>query len=133
FYLSIIGLTRLVFYFHNRWRLRLNILTYFLLSLVKYFFLALILFHCEFPLLLLALLLAFPLPRTLEHACKVKYGIKLLKRLVGEFDLFRVRYYGFLLLLFAFLFWFYQDQGLLPPLGLFAYFFLFRTFVWMMI
>src|SRR5690554_2977996 len=33
YYFSTIGLTRLTFYFHNRWRSRRNVLTYFLLSL----------------------------------------------------------------------------------------------------
>src|SRR5690606_7964943 len=39
YYFSIIGLTRLVFYFHNQGRSRWNILTYFLLSVGKYLFL----------------------------------------------------------------------------------------------
>src|SRR5690606_23702956 len=75
YYFATIGLTRLAFYLHNRLRSRWNILTYFLLSSGKYLFLALILFQLELPLLLLALHLAFPLPKTLEHACKVKYGL----------------------------------------------------------
>ena len=133
FYFVTIGVTRLVFYFHNRLRSRWNILTYFLLSLGKYLFLALILFQLEFPLLLLALILAFPVPRTLEHACKVKYRLKPVKLLVGEFDLFRVKYYGAGALVFGTLAWGFPGEGWLVPLAVFVYFFLFRTFVWAMI
>jgi|GEM_PF-1477228 len=133
YFFSIVGLTRLVFYFHNRLRSRWNILTYLLLSLGKYLFLALILFQLNFPLLLLALVFAFPLPRTLEHACKVKYGLKPIKLLIGEFDLFRVRYYGIGVLVFGTLVWGFPEEGWLIPLAVFVYFFLFRTFGWAMV
>ena len=133
YYFATIGLTRLAFYLHNRLRSRWNILTYFLLSSGKYLFLALILYQLEFPLLLLALILAFPLPRTLEHACKVKYGLKPLKALVGDFDLFRVKYYGIGLVFFGVLAWRFPEEGWLIPLAVFVYFFLFRTFVWALI
>ena len=133
FYFVTIGLTRLAFYFHNRLRSRWNILTYFLLSSGKYLFLALILFQLEFPPLLLALVLVFPLPRTLEHACKVKYGLRPLKALIGEFDLFRVKYYGIGLVAFGILAWRFSEEGWLIPMALFVYFFLFRTFVWLLI
>jgi len=133
FYFATIGLTRLAFYFHNRLRSRWNILTYFLLSSGKYLFLALILFQLNFPLLLLALVFAFPLPRTLEHACKVKYGLKPVKLLIGEFDLFRVRYYGIGVLVFGALVWGFPGEGWLIPMAVFVYFFLFRTFGWAMV
>lgn len=133
YYVATIGLTRVVFYLHNRLRSRWNILTYFVLSLGKYLFLALILFELEFPLLLLALALVFPIPRTLEHACKVKYALRPLKALVGEFDLFRVRYYGIGLVAFGVLAWRFPEEGWLIPMAVFVYFFLFRTFVWSLI
>jgi hypothetical protein len=133
YYFATIGVTCVVFYFHNRLRSRWNILTYLLLSSGKYLFLALILFQLEFPLLLWALVFAFPLPRTLEHACKVKYGLKPVKAMVGEFDLFRVRYYFIGLVAFAILAWRIPEVEWLILLALFVYFFLFRTFVWALI
>jgi hypothetical protein len=133
YYFATIGLTCLAFYFHNRLRSRWNILTYFLLSSGKYLFLALTSFQLEFPLLLLALILVFPLPRTVEHACKVKYGLRPLKALVGEFDLFRVKYYGMGMIVFGFLAWGFPEEGWLIPMAVFVYFFLFRTFVWLLI
>src|SRR5690606_14119835 len=119
YFCSIVGLTRLVFYFHNRLRSRWNILTYLLLSLGKYLFLALILFQLNYPLSLLALVFAFPLPRTLEHACKVKYGLKPIKLLIGEFDLFRGRYYGIGVLVFGTLVWGFPEEGCLIRLAVF--------------
>lgn len=130
YYFAMIGATRLVFYFHNQVRSRWNILSYFALALGKYLFLALILFRLEFPLLLLILILAFPVPRTLEHACKVKYGLKWIKRLVREFDLFRVRYYGIMVLICGLLFLQSPEGEMGLALSVFGYFFLFRVLIW---
>ena len=73
-FLAIIIVARTSFYFHNTLRSRWNILTYFVLSTAKYTSLVILfLWKFDIQFLLIGLLFIFPIPRTLEHACKVKY------------------------------------------------------------
>lgn len=79
---------------HNQIRSRWNILTYFLLCSVKYMVLPLL--FCPTNALfavLFSVLLSFPVPRTLEHASKEKYGLRLLKE---PYHRFRAVYYALL-------------------------------------
>lgn len=94
----------LAFYAHNTLRNRLNIITY--LGLVSLRYSGLIVatlwvsepFAAELQSTILVSLgiwvfLAFPLCRTIEHACKKKYKLTALREMVGSFDAFRVKYY----------------------------------------
>ena len=88
---------RVCFILHNTVRSKWNIVTYFSLSFFKYTAF-LTLFHQYilpdlFPALLVSVVLLFPLPRTLEHATKGKYGLVKWQRFIGKHDNFRVYYF----------------------------------------
>jgi hypothetical protein len=131
-------LTRMFFWVHNNFRSRVNIFSYFGLSTCKYLFLALVLYGVSYPFLLLGFFLAFPLIRTIEHACKVKYQLPGLKKWVGDLDSFRVKYYLIVsLILSGYLYnlntWGQLEKQHLVMFGLVFYFFLYRIFVWLVL
>jgi len=118
---------RFFFRIHNSIRNRWNILTYLGLSVLKYLSLPL-LFGGEGRTLELVLLTVtmFPLVRTVEHATKPLYRFPGLRRFVGNFDTFRVKYYCILFALAwtAALLWGFQPD--VPFLLLYGYFLAFR-------
>ena len=79
----------LFFYLHNTIRSRFNVITYFLLVCGRYVF-PIFIFSTNYQ--ILSIILIFPLCRTLEHACKKKYGFSRLQSLIGNPDFFRVWY-----------------------------------------
>lgn len=79
----------LFFYLHNTIRSKFNVITYFLLVCGRYTFPVFIFSTSP---QILSVILIFPLCRTLEHACKKKYGFSRLQKLVGNPDFFRVWY-----------------------------------------
>lgn len=123
--ISLIMLARLFFYMHNQIRSRWNILTYFVLCLLKYAIFPLVFLGLKFgfqPFIII--LISFPILRTLEHAVKPKYKIVWLKKIIGSLDYFRVKYYAVTLILAILL-----SLGLgLTPIFIYstAYFFVFR-------
>lgn len=93
-FVGLIFFSRLAFYAHNKTRSRLNVVTYFFLSGLKYSSIPVLFFTgSSLALLILIIILVFPLPRTLEHACKVKYGFRKLAYWIVPFDFFRPKYY----------------------------------------
>lgn len=93
-FVAAICLSQIAFFLHNRFRSRVNIFSYLLLSVVKYTAIPVLVFSYSEPMLIGLFVLIFPLPRTMEHAVKVKYGLRWLKeKVVGEFEVFRVNYY----------------------------------------
>lgn len=96
FTISIFG--RLFFLLHNLFRSRLNIITYFFLSLSKY---SIIFYCCDLFNVdnFVFMILIFPLVRTIEHACKPKYNFELIRNIVGNNDLFRIKYYSLLFII----------------------------------
>lgn len=124
-----IFVARVFFYFHNSIRSRWNILTYVLLSSTKYLSLF-FLFHTHLlhtPELFYCVLLTFPLPRTLEHAAKTKYGLEKIQNLIGNLDQFRFKYYllGFLISLS--LYYFEVAASAIVFVVSFGYFLFFRA------
>ncbi|MEX1033243.1 MAG: hypothetical protein WDZ30_07765 [Cellvibrionaceae bacterium] len=90
----------LAFWIHNKVRSRANIITYLFLSSFKYLSIPLLFYAAtDIYLFILTIILSFPLLRTLEHACKVKYGFSWLASFFGSFDRFRPKYYGVVTLL----------------------------------
>ena len=94
-YSGIVMLSFLIFKAHNKIRSKINILTYFGLSVTKYLAFSSLFIPVE------ALgsytsywMLLFPIPRTLEHATKIKYQLTGLQRWIGNHDKFRVKYYS---------------------------------------
>ncbi len=82
------------FYLHNTLRSRWNILTYFVIIASRYLLPAVASITIpEEPLLIIYLIIIFPLLRTFEHACKVKYKFPNFKRIIRNPDVFRVKWY----------------------------------------
>ncbi|MES1926955.1 hypothetical protein [Salinisphaera sp. T31B1] len=90
----LLAITRMAFRAHNTVRSRTNIATYFALAVLKYAALPVGFNESESTFwLVVVLCLIFPAVRTIEHACKMKYGFPRLARWVGDFHRFRVFYY----------------------------------------
>ena len=122
-----IGVSRIAFFLHNTLRNRWNILTYHVLSTTKYLsLLALFLSFVEYRFVFLLVWLLFPVPRTLEHAIKVKYNFTRLQRFIGNLDTFRVKYYTLCLLVSLGYYFFSKDEdGWIILLGV-GWYFIFR-------
>lgn len=116
----------ITYYFHNTLRSRWNIFSYFFLVTERYLG---VVFFIEPTISLLTVLFCFPVCRTLEHACKKKYGLIWLKNIINDTDLFRVKYYLVLLLVSFFLFIF--DLSPIVYVYLVLYFFVFRTLAYL--
>lgn len=113
----------ILYYFHNTIRNRFNVVTYFFLVSSRYLG---VIYFLDQGLIFIIVLLVFPVCRTIEHSCKKKYGFIYLKKIVGDADIFRIRYY-FLLsfcLLTLYLFNFIEIEYLFFSL----YFLIFRSF-----
>jgi hypothetical protein len=93
-FLLLLLVSRVVFWFHNHLRNRGNIVTYFLLASLKYGMVFTLNGTQEEGLFLLGVLLLFPLPRTLEHMARKRYGFKRYALRMGSYDCFRIVYYG---------------------------------------
>jgi hypothetical protein len=123
-------LTRLIFSLHNHIRNRFNILTFFLLSFLKYSF-PIVLFiqfdNMTSPLLLS--LMIFPILRTIELLTLKRFNFKNLSKLIGNIDIFRIVYYiSCLLLLFILKFFINIDNlNFYISITIISYFILFRV------
>lgn len=118
---------RLLFWVHNTVRSRANVITYFLLSTLKYIAIpATFLVGDQWALLVVLVVLLFPLIRTLEHASKVKYGFRRIAAVIGDFDQFRPWYYGALTAAFAAVAAGTPASLVYVGLGLAVYFFVLR-------
>lgn len=119
---------RLSFYTHNRIRNRLNILTFMCLSVSKYFSIILLFLPFKnFLYLLVLAFLIFPLLRTLEHATKPKYELPILIKIIGNHDIFRVKYYFVMFLLSIILFLTLKNDFSILALTLMTYFLIYRV------
>lgn len=111
---------------HNSLRSRINIISYFFLVSLRY---ASPLIFCLNLKTLIFLLVAFPLCRTIEHACKKKYEIEFLRRVIKNFDLYRVFYY-LILVICSIIYWFIFGNWMFSLLSL--YFFCFRLICYLL-
>lgn len=133
-YIILIIAARISFYFHNTIRNRWNILTYFFLSTTKYTSLVvLFLGNTHSIYLIMSLLLVFPIPRMLEHACKVKYELSNLKKIIGDFDKFRLVWYGIGLVIIVLLYLSLESSIYYSLLFSFLWFFIFRLSVFLIV
>lgn len=124
------ALVMLAFVLHNALRSRWNVLTYLVLAAGRYASVPLLVHGLDVGVLLAALAM-MPVPRTLEHACKPKYGFDRLRDLVVPFVRFRPVYY-----LFAFVLWIgiTRASGLSITPGLvLAYFLLYRAIIYLVV
>lgn len=117
----IVSFVFFVYYFHNSIRSRFNVLTYICLVSLRY--IGPVVFLNSMPIFFM-IFMCFPLCRTIEHACKPKYGFSKLRARVGGFDKFRVFYYSFLLFLTLFVIYFFDVNCFFSMMA--AYFFTYR-------
>ncbi|MBS9525605.1 wbuO protein [Litoribacter alkaliphilus] len=127
-----LALVSIAFQFHNRIRSRYNVLTYFVLCVLKYWFPVYFILGFEFgfePYIIL--LFSFPVLRTIEHSVKPKYELLNWQAIIGPLDTFRAIYYGSGLLS-VFIAGFFLKMN---PIWLyvFTYFFLFRAGIFLLI
>lgn len=126
-FITILLISRFSFYMHNTIRNKINIVTFFILAITKYsmvLFLLLPLNKLLIPILLS--IVTFPLLRTMEHASRKKYNLSKYSQLIGNHDLFRIKYYLLFMLLSSFFIYLHPSNVLLLSIGLYFYFFIFR-------
>ncbi len=117
----------IAFAIHNGIRNRFNIVTFGVLSATKY--LALPLLMVSEPKEVVGVLIAltmFPLVRTIEHSTKNKYSIRWLKHMVGDFTLFRVKYYVTTLGFTCLVNWLFGISYAYIFIGIYCYFLVYR-------
>lgn len=116
----------LFFYIHNLVRSRLNIITYFFLSSIKYLSIPSLVFSSEVSFINgVFVLLVFPFIRSIEHASKPKYGLSISYFVRGDLDFFRFSYYSCVLFLsIIFIFFGFESSWFLFFLA--SYFWVFR-------
>tara|TARA_R100000935_G_C2834899_1_gene167501 strand:+ start:2143 stop:2877 length:735 start_codon:yes stop_codon:yes gene_type:complete len=127
-FLGFLILARIAFTLHNTLRSRWNIVTYLLLSTTKYLSLPLLFLNfMDHWYVVLIIYFSFPLPRTIEHAAKIKYGINWLQKIVVNLDFFRFCYYSFLMLIVLIIQYQSRNSILAVPTYIAFWFFAFRT------
>jgi len=132
-YTCLIIVELFVFYLHNIIRSRWNVLTYFILSVGKYFMFVFLFANGDsIYAYLLIVFFMFPLVRTAEHASKPRYDLQRIIRLVGDYDIFRIKYYGSILTIVIVISHFYRQpfkltNAMLVAFITFTYFFIYRV------
>ena len=135
-FISLLVLNRIFFFLHNNIRSRLNILTFFVLSITKFIF-PLVLF-IEFEILLYPMLLSviiFPLLRSIEISTLKRHNFKSLSKIIGDIDRFRILFYLIASLLFIAL-WLFSFLGIKDfsvSIFILVYFLLFRISTYFLI
>ena len=133
-FLGVLGLSCIAFVAHNSIRNRLNIITFGVLSATKYSALPLLMVAEEQEVVgLLVSLTMFPLVRTLEHAAKKKYLVGWLKKIVGVFPLFRIKYYVVALSFACVAYWVIDDDKVIVFISIYSYFLVYRVGVWFVV
>lgn len=135
-FISLLVLNRIFFFLHNNIRSRLNILTFFVLSITKFIF-PLVLF-IDFETLLYPILLSviiFPLLRSIEISTLKRHDFKFFSKIIGDIDRFRILFYLIASLLFITL-WFFSFLGIKNfsvSIFILVYFLLFRISTYFLI
>lgn len=123
----IIGLVaiRSFFYLHNKIRNQFNILTFFLLSSTKYMLPLSLILNLNELISIWYILFLFPILRTIEHSTKIKYRLNNWAEIIGNHDLFRVKYY--LLILIVSIYFYFTDLIECYFIFYILYFLIYRT------
>ena len=135
-FISLLVLNRIFFFLHNNIRSRLNILTFFLLSITKFIF-PLVLF-IDFETLLYPILLSviiFPLLRSIEISTLKRHDFKFFSKIIGDIDRFRILFYLIASLLFItlWLFSFLGIKNFSVSIFILVYFLVFRICTYFLI
>ena len=127
----VLAISRTAFIAHNRIRARFNVATFGVLSATKYLAVPVLMAaNDDMMLTVVSAIVMFPLLRTIEHATKNKFVFGRLKSFVGDFAIFRVKYYlTCFLAACAIAMYFPQSDALLVAMIL-AYFLVYRLAVW---
>ncbi len=128
-FVLVLTLTKIIFYIHNSIRNRFTIVTYFLLSILKYSFPIILFINFDkliFPLIITIMI--FPVLRVIEVTTLNRYKYKSFKKLIGNIDKFRISYYFlcFVLILILKLFFELSDLNLYLSITIVLYFLFFR-------
>lgn len=115
-------LLSLGFYLHNSIRSRWNIFTYITIVSCRYVIPLLASINIGLGLTIFVIII-FPMIRTIEHSCKNKYNLPLIRKIVTEPDAFRVKSYGLIFIVSLLIF---VGVGEYRFLILSAYFLLYR-------
>lgn len=106
-----------LFFCHNTVRSKFNIITYLFLVTSRY--IVPVGLFCSYS-QMFVIFLIFPVCRTIEHACKKKYGLIKVQNIVGNPDVFRVKY---LFIVFIITLFVVDD---LTSIAMVSYFFILR-------
>jgi hypothetical protein len=100
-FIIVLIINRLFFYWHNIVRSKINLLTFAMLAITKYIFIFVI-FINDFNKLLYVVLFSmviFPILRIIEHSTHKRYQFVKYAKIIGNHDIFRIKYYLFNLVL----------------------------------
>ena len=135
-FIALLFLNRLVFFIHNNIRNRLNILTFFILSVTKFIFPIVLFIRPEtmlYPILMVIII--FPLLRTIEIITLKRHNFKKFAKIINDVDRFRIFYYSLNSLLFI-TFWYFSlisTKNFSVTIFVLAYFLLFRISTYFLI
>ncbi|MHC3994925.1 hypothetical protein ACXWTF_08840 [Thiomicrolovo sp. ZZH C-3] len=134
-YASTLLVSRIAFVLHNRWRDRRNIVTFAFLQATKYLALPLLFVSADDSAwAVIALLLIYPVVRTLEYASSEKFRFPAYRAAIGNHDSFRVKYYFVFFAMSLSLFAFPGSGGeKMCIVAAAGYFFLFRITAWLLV
>jgi len=133
-FISMLMIVRLMFYFHNKIRSRINIITFFTLATTKYIMpLFLILSPNNLVIAWMISFLIFPLLRIMEHARKEKYELRKWITFIGNLDLFRIKYYLFMSILTLLIYLSSQNTDIALLHVLLVYFLIYRVASFMLV
>ena len=135
-FISLLVLNRIFFFLHNNMRSRLNILTFFVLSITKFVFPLVLFIRFEtllYPILLSAII--FPLLRSIEISTLKRHNFKFFSKIIGDIDRFRILFYLSTSLLFItlWLFSFLNIKNFSVSIFILVYFLLFRISTYFLI
>lgn len=133
-YILLLITIRILFYFHNIIRSKMNILTFFSLSTTKYCAPLFLLIPSDSILAFWTIsFFLFPTVRTMEHACKQKYNLNKWISFVGNHDLFRIKYYTVVAIAALILYITIQKTIIFLSLALLIYFLFFRIVAYLLV
>jgi len=133
-FMILLGLVSFVFYLHNIIRNKANIITFLILAVLKYTSPLVLLLPMENLLSLgIIMFFIFPLPRSIEYATKEAYQFRYLQRWVGNFDLFRLKYYTLITCIYLLLYMVSSHEIIFIGVLLSSYFFVYRVSIYILI
>ena len=135
-FIALLVFNRIVFFIHNNVRSKLNILTFFILSVTKFVFPIVLFIRFEimlYPILLMILI--FPLLRTIEISTLKRHNLKKIAKIINDIDRFRIFYYSLNSLIVIMLWYlsFLSDQNFILTIIVLVYFLLFRISTYLLI